>query len=217
MGNPCPSVGLVMGFLATIGIIYTLASKDWKHNNQQSSSNVNMGIHSYEGLWVRCTSGMPGQILCDTYDESMLALPGDLQGQRALMVLALICSFGGIVAGALGLQCIAVMQGSKVKVYTGRSGGVLMILAGAMTITAVSWYAAGVIREFKFDQINQNSFAYEFGPALYVGWIAGGFALISGSLMACCARSDEDEDEYDPRPVYKPGKQYKAGRNAEYV
>merc|ERR1712012_1485269 len=126
----------------------------------------------------------------------MLALPGDLQGQRALMVLALICSFGGIVAGALGLQCIAVMHGSKVKVYTGRSGGVLMILAGVCTITAVSWSAVQTIREFQYTgalasnpNYGSTAFAYEFGSAIYVGWIAGGFALISGSLMACCARS----------------------------
>ena len=78
MANPCPSVGLVIGFIATIGIIYTLASKEWKVNNPQSSQNVNMGIHSYEGLWVRCTSGQPGQIVCDSYDESILALPGML-------------------------------------------------------------------------------------------------------------------------------------------
>jgi len=88
-----------------------------------------------------------------------------------------------------------------------------------MTVVAVSWYAAGVVQEFKFDQINQNSFAYEFGPALYVGWISGGFALIAGSLMACCASGYDEEDEYEPRIATNP---YKAGkikttRSAEYV
>ena len=46
------------------------------------------------------------------------------------VVLSLICAFSGVVAGMLGLQCIAVMQGSKHKVWTGRGGGILMILAG---------------------------------------------------------------------------------------
>ena len=42
-----------------------------------------------------------------------------------------------------------------------------------MTITAVSWYAALVVQEFRIDEMVNNAFSYEFGPALYVGWIAG--------------------------------------------
>jgi len=76
MGNPCPGVGLGIGFIALIGIIYTLASKEWRVSSSTSSSNVVMDIHSYEGLWVRCTSPQSGQITCDHYDESKFLLPG---------------------------------------------------------------------------------------------------------------------------------------------
>jgi len=191
MANPCPSVGLLFGFLATVGIVYTLASKQWKVNSQVSSSNVNMGIHSYEGLWVRCTSSLPGQQLCDTYDESILALPAELQAQRALMVLALIFAVGGLAAGAIGLECIHVMSESKQKTMTGRTGGALMFLAGVCTLVAVSWYAAVVVWEFQVSGVyaknpsayQNTAFAYEFGPALYVGWITSGIALI---LASCC-------------------------------
>jgi len=188
----------------------------WKVSSPVSSQGNFETLHSTEGLWRRCVTSAPGQLRCDNYDTALLGLPAELQVQRALMVLSVIALVTATVTAALALPCASCFQGKK-KTLTMRVAGILALLAGAMTITAVSWYAAGVIREFKFDQINQNSFAYEFGPALYVGWIAGGFALISGSLMACCASSEEDEDEYDPRPVYKPGKQYKAGRNAEYV
>ena len=46
-------------------------------------------------------------------------------------------------------------------------------LLGVMTIVAVSWYASVVVRDFQVDQVTQNAFLYEFGPALYVGWISG--------------------------------------------
>nr|XP_026692137.1 claudin-1-like isoform X1 [Ciona intestinalis] len=216
MANACPSVGLALGILSTIGILYSLASKEWKRNSQNSSQNVNRGIYSYEGLWVRCTSPMPGQFQCDNYDESFLALPASLQAQRAMMCIAAIAAVAGIVAGALGLQCIKVMEGSNAKVHTGRAGGGLMFLAGALTIAAVSWYAADVVYQFHVEVITNQSFTYEFGSALYVGWIAGGCALISGALMACCNCGNEETDSY-PAYTYKPPKASGGGNNTEYV
>lgn len=224
MANPCPSVGLLLGFLATVGIVYTLASKQWKINSQVSSSNVNMGIHSYEGLWVRCTSSQPGQELCDTYDESILGLPAELQAQRALMVIALIFAVCGLSAGALGLECMHVMPENKQKTLTGRTGGGLMFLAGVCTLAAVSWYAAVVVWEFQTNGMyaknpssySNAAFAYEFGPALYVGWITSGIALISGILLLCCTAEVEDDDD-DMRPAYTYKRPIPSSNNAEYV
>lgn len=42
---------------------------------------------------------------------------------------------------------------------------------GALTLVSVSWYAAEVVREFWRDQVIDAAFQYEFGAALYVGWI----------------------------------------------
>ena len=54
----------------------------------------------------------------------------ELQGQRAMMVIATIAGVFGLITAILGLDCVAAMQGSSAKVWTGRSGGILMILAG---------------------------------------------------------------------------------------
>ena len=53
-----------------------------------------------------------------------------LQGQRAMMVFATILAFLGIITAILGLDCVSAMQGTTAKVWTGRSGGGCMILAG---------------------------------------------------------------------------------------
>ena len=76
MTNIGANIGVLVAVVATVGIIYTLASKEWKKNSQVASAQNTIGLNSYEGLWVRCTSPVPGTIQCDTYDDSFLALPG---------------------------------------------------------------------------------------------------------------------------------------------
>lgn len=76
MANICSNIGILVAFMSTVGIIYTLASKEWKKNSQVASQQNAIGLNSYEGLWVRCTSPVPGTIQCDNYDDTFLALPG---------------------------------------------------------------------------------------------------------------------------------------------
>lgn len=211
----CGTLGLLIGIFATIGILYCLGSRQWKKNSQVSSQQVNRGIQSYEGLWVRCTTYIQGQFQCDNYDESYLALPVSLQCQRAFMVIAGIFSVCGLIASAMGQDCIHAVKG-KQKVYSARSGGILMIIAGLLTLASVSWYASEVVREFWTDQALDASFQYEFGAALYIGWIASGLAIISGALLAFCTCGDPDDEDMGNRYVYNPPKAQSA-RNAEYV
>lgn len=59
------------------GIIFTTAHNEWKRNSfQDSQLNLN-NIYQCAGLWVRCTSGVVGQIQCDTYETAIIALPGE--------------------------------------------------------------------------------------------------------------------------------------------
>ena len=57
---------------------------------------------------------------------------------------------------------------------------IICTAVGICTITAVSWSAAQTIREFQYTgalasnpNYGSTAFAYEFGSAIYVGWIAG--------------------------------------------
>jgi len=216
MANTCSSIGWFIGVLALAGILFALSSKEWKKNNAAGSQAAAMSIHSYEGLWVRCTSSTPGVYTCDQYDESFLSLPASLQAQRAMMVLASICALAGVLAGALGLDCIQAIEG-KSKTYTGRTGGGLMVLAGILTIASVSWYAAEVVREFTEQKLTNSTFVYEFGTALYIGWISSILALVAGILLLCCnCGSTEEQDDYPYS--YGPSKPVAASRpNTEYV
>ena len=76
MANLCTNIGVLISFASLVGIIYTLASKEWKRNSQVSSQPNAIGTNSYEGLWVRCFSPVSGTIQCDQYDDSILGLHG---------------------------------------------------------------------------------------------------------------------------------------------
>jgi len=54
-----------------------------------------------------------------------------LQALRGMMVVSAIAAAAGIFAGLLGLDCVSAMgEGSKSKLWTGRVGGIFMLLAG---------------------------------------------------------------------------------------
>ena len=46
------------------------------------------------------------------------------------MVVAAIAGAAGILLGMVGLECVSAMEESKTKLWTGRCGGILLLLAG---------------------------------------------------------------------------------------
>nr|XP_009859999.1 claudin-1-like isoform X3 [Ciona intestinalis] len=215
MSGSISYLGLVLTLISTIGIIFTTIYREWKRNSVQASQQVLDRLYSCEGLWVRCTSPTPGQFQCDDYDTALLGLPPALQGMRAMMCISVLFIIVAVVCSIVSLPCTAALA-EKQKLYASRVAGICAMLAGALCIASVSWYAANIVFEFwSFASIN-DPFKYEFGSALYVGWIAGGCALISGALMACCNCGNEETDSY-PAYTYKPPKASGGGNNTEYV
>nr|XP_039249626.1 claudin-19-like isoform X2 [Styela clava] len=201
--------------LAAIGVVFSTIHNEWKKNSQLDSQLNLVNIYTCAGLWVRCTSGVKGQLQCDSYETALLALPAYLSALRGMMIVSCIFTILGIAISGFSLDCNAQIEPTQ-RIWARRVSGVMVALAGILTLASVSWYAAEVVREFWMDQVNQSSFQYEFGAALYIGWIASGLALISGCLMACCT-CGEPEDEADGyRYTYNPPKT-QPSRNTEYV
>ena len=48
------------------------------------------------------------------------------------MCLSAIAAAAGVVASLLGLECVSAMEESRTKTWTGRSGGILMLLSGQL-------------------------------------------------------------------------------------
>uniref|UniRef100_A0AC11AM39 Claudin 19 n=1 Tax=Ovis aries TaxID=9940 RepID=A0AC11AM39_SHEEP len=185
---------------------FRLMPKAGDRKSQESDQLCDGNVHHLRadawGLWMSCASQSTGQVQCKLYD-SLLALEGHIQSARALMVVAVLLGFVGMVLSVVGMKCTRV--GDSNPIAKGRvaiAGGALFLLAGLCTLTAVSWYATLVTQEF-FNPSTPVNARYEFGPALFVGWAAAGLALLGGSFL-CCTCPEPERANNSPQP-YRPG------------
>ncbi|XDA69830.1 hypothetical protein R6Z07F_000203 [Ovis aries] len=194
-------LGYFLAMGGWVGIIASTALPQWKQSSYAGDAIIT-AVGLYEGLWMSCASQSTGQVQCKLYD-SLLALEGHIQSARALMVVAVLLGFVGMVLSVVGMKCTRV--GDSNPIAKGRvaiAGGALFLLAGLCTLTAVSWYATLVTQEF-FNPSTPVNARYEFGPALFVGWAAAGLALLGGSFL-CCTCPEPERANNSPQP-YRPG------------
>uniref|UniRef100_A0A8C3WHZ9 Claudin n=1 Tax=Catagonus wagneri TaxID=51154 RepID=A0A8C3WHZ9_9CETA len=194
-------LGYFLALGGWVGIIASTALPQWKQSSYAGDAIIT-AVGLYEGLWMSCASQSTGQVQCKLYD-SLLALEGHIQSARALMVVAVLLGFVGMVLSVVGMKCTRVGDSNPIaKSRVAIAGGALFLLAGLCTLTAVSWYATLVTQEF-FNPSTPVNARYEFGPALFVGWAAAGLAILGGSFL-CCTCPEPERPNSSPQP-YRPG------------
>jgi len=171
----------------------------WKTMN----SDLNEMENYYSGLWHMCIFTEEVGVQCKSY-ESTLALPGDLQVSRVLVVVS-------IATGALAtLLACAVMEG--VEVCRGRPGlrrtllivsGVLCWVSGLTTLAPVSIVAYTTVVEFWDENVPDVVPRWEFGEAMFSGWF-GGLALVIGGTLFFVGVCMGDFDNRVPSPPNTP-------------
>ncbi|XP_075045982.1 claudin-19 isoform X1 [Mixophyes fleayi] len=186
-------LGYFLALGGWIGIISTTALPQWKQSSYAGDAIIT-AVGLYEGLWMSCASQSTGQVQCKVYD-SLLSLDVHIQTTRALMVVAMLLGFMGIIISVVGMKCTKV--GDNNPIIKGRiaiSGGVLFLLAGLLTLIAVSWYATQVTHEF-FNPSTPVNARYEFGSALFVGWAAASLTMLGGSFLCCSCPNGESRGQ----------------------
>ncbi|XP_042270342.1 claudin-1-like isoform X2 [Thunnus maccoyii] len=144
-------VGLVLGVVSWCLQSSCTSSQMWKVRSQVES--VTSSQWQFEGLWMSCAATSLGSLQCSKF-KTVLGLPAHLQVCRALMILSLLVGLASIIVSVLGLKCTKIGRTSEhTKDQIALSGGILFILSGLFTLTAVSWYAARVIHDF-YDPLN---------------------------------------------------------------
>nr|XP_020478365.1 claudin-1 [Monopterus albus] len=177
-------VGLVLGIVSWCLQSSCTSSHVWKTRSQIESVITSQKL--FEGLWMSCAATSTGSVQCSRF-KTVLGLPAHLQACRALMILSLLVGLASIVVSVLGLKCTKISRTlEKVKDQIALSGGLLFILSGVFSLTAVSWYAARVIHDF-YDPL-YASVRFELGTGLYLGWAASSLAILGGSLLCCSCR-----------------------------
>ncbi|XP_074536158.1 claudin-1-like [Halichoeres trimaculatus] len=177
-------VGLFLGVLSWCVQSSCTSSKVWKVRSQVES--VTTSQWTFEGLWMSCAATSTGATQCSKF-KTVLGLPVHLQTCRALMILSLLVGLASIIVSVFGLKCTKIGRTSEqVKNQMVLTGGILFILSGVFTLTAVSWYAARVIQDF-YNPL-YGGVRFELGSGLYLGWSASCLALLGGSMLCCSYR-----------------------------
>ncbi|XP_025892192.1 claudin-18 isoform X2 [Nothoprocta perdicaria] len=211
----CQSMGFVVSALGISGIIASTCMDQW--STQDLYNNPVTAVFNYQGLWRTCVRESSGFTECRGY-FTILGLPAMFQAVRALMIVGIVLGILGLFVCIFALKCIRIgsMEDSA-KANMTLTSGIMFIVAGLCAITGVSVFANMLVTNFWMSTANmyqgmQNiQTRYTFGSALFVGWVAGGLALIGGIMMCLACRGLIPEESH-----YKAVSYNASGRNISY-
>ncbi|XP_004696513.1 claudin-22 [Echinops telfairi] len=177
--------GLSLSLLGWVLACLTNYLPQWK--------NLNLDLNEMEnwttGLWQTCVIQEEAGMQCKDFD-SFLALPAELRISRILMFLSNGLGLLGLLAAGLGLDCLRI--GERQRALKKRLlilGGALLWTSGLVVLVPVSWVAYITVQEFWDESMPEIVPRWEFGDALFLGWFAGFFLILGGSLLNCAACS----------------------------
>lgn len=202
-------LGFTLAFLGFIGSIASTVMVEWKASSY-AGDNIITAQALYEGLWKTCASQSTGQIQCKVYD-SLLQLPGIVQGTRGLMLTAILFCFISILVSVVGMRCTTCMSDvPEQKDKVALAGGIIFLIAGVLALVGTSWYGHRIAQDF-YDPFTPTNSRYEFGSALFVGWGAACLIIIGGAFLCCNCSSERSgkSPRYPPsRSAGTSGKDY---------
>ncbi|XP_043556384.1 putative claudin-24 [Chiloscyllium plagiosum] len=196
----CQCAGFCLSLLGWLCSLAATVLPQWLTKN----SDLLQSEIFFVGMWEACVAQDEGPVQCKAYD-SLLGLPDDIQLTRILMcvsvalgLLALLFSLSGLDS----ITCCSDQETTKGRLAV--SGGVSFLLAGVTTLAPVSYMAHLTVVNFWDTAVPEFVPRWEFGPALFVGWL-GGFLLVFGGLLLitsqCCFRKSEGNLQLQPLPV----------------
>ncbi|XP_013041560.3 claudin-18 isoform X1 [Anser cygnoides] len=211
----CQVMGFIVSSLGVAGCMVSTAMDMW--STQDLYDNPVTAVFQYQGLWRSCVRQSSGFTECRPY-FTILGLPAMFQAVRALMIVGIVLGILGLLVCIFALKCIRIgnMEDSA-KANMTLTSGIMFIVAGLCAITGVSVFANMLVTNFWMSTTNmyqgmqnvQNR--YTFGSALFVGWVAGGLALVGGIMMCLACRGMVPEESR-----YKAVSYNASGRNISY-
>ncbi|XP_029929422.1 claudin-1 [Myripristis murdjan] len=202
-------LGFALAFIGFMGLIAATIMAEWKASSY-AGDNIITAQAMYEGLWKSCVSQSTGQIQCKVYD-SLLQLPGIVQGTRGLMVASLLLCFISVMVATVGMKCTTCLaEEPEQKDKVALAGGILFLISGLCALVATCWYGNRIAQEF-YDPFTPTNARYEFGKALFVGWGSSCLTLIGGAFLCCNCGSKPSgkHPRYPPsRSAGQSGKDY---------
>lgn len=182
-------LGISLAILGFLGSIVICGLPNWRVS-AFIGANIVTSQNVLEGLWMNCVVQSTGQMQCKVYD-SLLALPTDLQGARALVIVAIIAGVFGIMMSIVGGKCTNFVEDEASKAKVAIASGVIFIIAGVLVLVPVCWTANSIIRDF-YNPILIDGQRRELGESLYLGWASAGLLLLGGGLLCSSCPPNDD-------------------------
>ncbi|CAL8367070.1 unnamed protein product [Boreogadus saida] len=202
-------LGFSLAFVGFIGSIAATIMVQWKASSY-AGDNIITAQAMHQGLWKTCVSQSTGQIQCKVFD-SLLQIPGMVQGARGLMVTSIVLCFVSVLVAVVGMRCTTCLEDQpEQKDKVALTGGILFILSGLCGLAATIWYGHRIAKEF-YDPFTPTNSKFEFGAALFVGWASSSLLVIGGSFLCCkCGGSDSGRGKGYPSAAHpsQPGRDY---------
>ncbi|XP_051960156.1 claudin-4-like [Xyrauchen texanus] len=189
VSSGCQILGMCLAIIGFLGTIVICALPSWKVSAFIGANIVTAQI-IWEGLWMNCVVQSTGQMQCKVYD-SLLALPQDLQGSRALVIIAIIAGFFGIILSMVGGKCTNIVEDEASKAKVAIASGIIFIIAGLLVLIPVCWTANSIIRDF-YNPVLVDGQRRELGASLYIGWACAGLLFLGGGLLCSSCPPSED-------------------------
>ncbi|KAM6963176.1 putative claudin-24 [Aplochiton taeniatus] len=168
-------------------------------------STALLAIESYElGLWETCVVQEIGGMECRSYD-SLLGLDHDIKFARIFMCISLALGLLGILVSIPGLYLVnscGGQGGKRTKRILKMVGGIMGMVAGVLCLIPVSYVAHMTVLRFFDETVPDVVPRWEFGDALFCGWVGGFLLLVAGLLLvlSCvCLETPEPQHEFQRR------------------
>ncbi|KAG8589830.1 hypothetical protein GDO81_006537 [Engystomops pustulosus] len=148
-----------------------------------SSSGLLINENYRLGLWQTCVVQDVGFSVCQEY-RTPLHLPIQVRMGRILVCLSVLTGALGFMASIPALTCVKCLDSTErnVRKMLNILGGLLFSVAGTLTFCSVSYFAYDTLIKFWDHNIPKDVPRWEFGDAMYAGWV-GGFFLLSGGCV----------------------------------
>uniref|UniRef100_UPI0035900F5A claudin-19-like n=1 Tax=Myxine glutinosa TaxID=7769 RepID=UPI0035900F5A len=182
----CQLMAALLSAVGVAGIVSSAVSDEWRVTSRAASILTASWVS--HGLWRDCVANAMGTVRCRRH-FTVMKLELHVKVCRALMVSAVLLAVIGLLIMLPGLHCTNPRGFTcSQKVRLSATSACLLALSALTTLTAVSFYAHKITVDF-YDP-NLIGARYEYGPALYVGWVASGITLLTSLALCCTCKSD---------------------------
>lgn len=186
--------GQTLCFIGLIGLCLTCGLPMWR-TTYFIGANIVTGQIVWDGLWMNCVMQSTGQMQCKI-QSSVMSLTQDLQAAQALIVIAILIAFAGILMTFIGAQCTSCLKNESTMAKLVICGGVLCIVAAVVCLIPVCWSAAFTITDYS-NVLVPTSQKREIGGSVYIGW-GTSFVLLLGGIILCTSCPPNEMQQNNP-------------------